>query len=107
MKNYKVKVLKNFNDVEENKTFRKIYDNNKTMEQNENEGSVFYCTKERYNYLLKKNAVELIEVVEEKEEITEEEVQAVASAIVEQAQEENKIVEEMLKKNKKEKKIKK
>lgn len=55
MKNYKVRALKDFNDVEENKVHRSI-------------GDIFECTKERFEYLNSKKAVELIEIIEEKKE---------------------------------------
>ena len=89
MKNYKViatKYFKDSNEIDEKtglKVERKVND-------------VFYCTKERYEYLKENNAVKLVEVIEEKEEITEEEVQAVAVAIVEEAEEQNKTIEEVV-----------
>lgn len=58
MKNYKVKALINFNDIEENE--KRI--------ANE---SVFMITEERYRFLRKHNAVSLVEIVKEepKEEV--------------------------------------
>ena len=50
-----------------------------------NAGEVYYCTEERYNFLKNKNAVKLIEIVEEKEEISVEEV---VNEIVDEAIEE-------------------
>ena len=77
MKEYKVRVLKYFRDKEEKKE-RFI-------------GEEFECTKERCNYLLEHNAVEIVKDVPE---ITEEEVQAVANAIVEEAVDE--VVDEII-----------
>lgn len=68
MKNYKVEATMKFTDKEEN-TKRVPYNINLTEEENEKKGSVFYCTKERYEFLKKNNAVKLIEVVQEKEEL--------------------------------------
>lgn len=83
MKNYKVEATMKFTDKEEN--------------VKRNVGDVFEVTEARYNFLKSNNAVRLVEIVEEqKEEITEEEVQAVANAIVEQAEEDNKSVEEVV-----------
>ena len=93
MKNYKViatRFFKDSNEIDEKtglKIERKVNDE-------------FYCTKERYEYLKANNAVKLLEVQENIEtaikEITEEEVQAVASAIVEEAQEQDKTIEEVV-----------
>ena len=86
MKNYKVQAIMKFTDKEEN--------------VKRNVGDEFETTKERYEYLKSKNAVKLIGIQEDIEtaikEITEEEVQAVASAIVEEAQEQGKTVEEVV-----------
>lgn len=83
MKNYKVEAIMKFTDKEEN--------------VKRNVGDVFEVTEARYNFLKSNNAVRLVEIVEEqKEEITEEEVQAVANAIIEQAEEDNKSVEEVV-----------
>lgn len=83
MKNYKVEATMKFTDKEEN--------------VKRNVGDVFEVTEARYNFLKSNNAVKLIEIVEEpKKDITEEEVQAVANAIVEQAEEDNKSVEEVV-----------
>ena len=83
MKNYKVEATMKFTDKEEN--------------VKRNVGDVFEVTEARYNFLKSNNAVKLIEIVEEpKKDITEEEVQAVANAIVEQAEEDNKTVEEIV-----------
>lgn len=59
MKNYVVKVLKYFKDLEEKKD-RFI-------------GDEFETTKERYEFLKSKDAVELVKVIEEKKEKNEEE----------------------------------
>jgi hypothetical protein len=78
MKNYKVKAIRFFRDSNEidEKTGRKI-------ERQINDE--FYCTKERYEFLKANNAVKLVEVQSTIDDIiTEEEVQAVASAIVEE-----------------------
>ena len=85
MKNYKVRATRYFKDSNEidKKTGLKI-----EREVNDE----FYCTKERYEFLKANNAVKLVEVQEDIEtaikEITEEEVQAVANAIVEESKEE-------------------
>lgn len=55
MKNYKVEATMKFTDKEEN--------------VKRNVGDKFETTKERYEFLKKNNAVKLIEVVEEKEEL--------------------------------------
>ena len=65
MKNYEVKAIINFNDIEEkdqngNDTYRAI-------------GTTWKCTKERYEYLKSKNAVDLVSI---DEETTEAEVTA-------------------------------
>lgn len=58
MKNYFVKANRNFTDKEEN-AYR-------------NAGDAFYCTEERYNYLVScNNAVELVELPKMEEEIEE------------------------------------
>ena len=96
MKNYKVEATMKFTDKEEN-TKRVPYNINLTEEENEKKGSIFYCTKERYEFLKRNSAVKLIKIIEEEKEIiTEEEVQAVANAIVEQAEEDNKSIEEVV-----------
>lgn len=93
MKNYKVIATRYFRDSSEidEKTGLKI-------ERKVNDE--FYCTKERYEFLKSNNAVKLVEVQEDIEiainEITEEEVQAVSSAIVEEAQEQDKTIEEVV-----------
>lgn len=62
MKNYKVKITRNFTDGLEN-VHREIGRKTET----------FICTKERYEYLLSKGAVTLLEKPEEKmEEVFEE-----------------------------------
>ena len=90
MKNYKVIATRSFKDSNEidKKTGLKI-------ERKVNDE--FYCTKERYDFLKANNAVKLVEVQSIIDDIiTEEEVQAVASAIVEEAEEQNKTVEEVV-----------
>lgn len=67
MKNYKVKITRNFKDGLEN-VQREI--GRKT--------EVFMCTKERYEYLLSKGAVILLEKPEEKmEEVFEEVIEEI------------------------------
>ena len=89
MKNYKVRITREFTDKVE-KVFR---EKGKVTE-------VFLCDKERYEYLLSKNAVKLIEIIEEeKEEIREE-----AEKQVEEVFEE--VIEEIVEKPKKSKKKK-
>ena len=70
MKNYKVEAIMKFTDKEED-TKRVPRDNNLTEEENEERGSIFYCTKERYTFLKASNAVKLIEIVEGKIAINE------------------------------------
>ena len=90
MKNYKVIATRCFKDSNE-------IDEKTGLKKERQVNDEFYCTKERYEYLKQNNAVKLVEIVEEpKKEITEEEVQAVANAIVEQAEEDNKSVEEVV-----------
>ena len=90
MKNYKVIATRSFKDSNE-------IDEETGLKKERQVNDEFYCTKERYEYLKQNNAVKLVEIVEEpKKEITEEEVQAVAVAIVEQAEEDNKSVEEVV-----------
>ena len=73
MKNYKVRITREFTDKVEN-VFR---EKGKITE-------VFLCDKERYEYLLSKNAVKLVEIIEEeKEEIREEVFEEVMEEIVE------------------------
>lgn len=55
MKNYRVKATRTFTDGVEN------------IERIGGE-SIFECTKERYEFLKSKNAVELVEVIEEEKE---------------------------------------
>lgn len=59
MKNYVVKVLRYFKDLEEKKE-RLV-------------GDEFETTKERYEFLKSKNAVELVKVIEEEKEKNEKE----------------------------------
>ena len=56
MKNYKVEAIMKFTDKTENGIKRNV-------------GDIFETTKERYEFLKKNNAVKLIEIVEEKEEL--------------------------------------
>ena len=81
MKNYKVEATMKFTDKKEN--------------VKRNVGDIFEVTELRYKFLKSNNAVKLIETVEE---ISEEEVQAVASAIVEEAEEQEKTIEEVVNK---------
>ena len=60
MKNYKVRITREFTDKVEN-VFR---EKGKITE-------VFLCDKERYEYLLSKNAVKLIEIIEEEKQVEE------------------------------------
>jgi len=64
MKNYLVKAIIDFNDVDE-KT------ETGTDTPRKAEQSVWHCTKERYEYLKSKNAVILVGIDEIKEEINE------------------------------------
>ena len=66
MKNYIVKALFNFNDVEE----KNQYGGDTPRIANE---SVWHCTKERFEYLKSKNAVMLVGIDEIKEEPKKEE----------------------------------
>ena len=75
MENYKVKALFDFDDylgkeaILENKHIKRY------SETKEHNASVWNVTKERYEYLKSRNAVELIEILkeeEQKEEMTEE-----------------------------------
>ena len=56
MKNYKVEATMKFTYKEENGIKRNV-------------GDIFETTKERYEFLKKKNAVKLVEIAEEKEEL--------------------------------------
>ena len=59
MKNYKVEAIMKFTDKEENGIKRNV-------------GDIFETTKERYEFLKRKNAIKLIEIMEEpKKEIKE------------------------------------
>lgn len=90
MKNYKVRITREFTDKVEN-VFR---EKGKITE-------VFLCDKERYEYLLSKNAVRLVEIIEEdeKEEIREEAEKQVEEVFTE-------VMEEIVEKPKKSKKKK-
>lgn len=59
MKNYKVQTISNFKD--------------KTIHQARRIGDIFICNEERYNELELKKVISLIEVIEEKEEVVNEE----------------------------------
>lgn len=90
MKNYKVKAILFFRDSSE-------IDKKTGLKVERKVNDEFYCTKERYEFLKANNAVKLVEVQSTIDDIiTEEEVQAVASAIVEEAEEQNKTVEEVI-----------
>jgi chorismate mutase len=82
MKNYEVEAVKCFTDKEEC--------------ARRNVGDNFFCTEERYRVLKQKGAVKLLGVQTSIDDITEEEVQAVAVAIVEEAQEQDKTIEEVV-----------
>ena len=62
MKNYLVKAIINFNDIEEKNEYG--LDTPRTAEQ-----SIWNCTKERYEYLKQNNAVVLMGIEEVKPEI--------------------------------------
>jgi hypothetical protein len=90
MKNYKVIATRYFRDSSE-------IDKKTGLKVERKVNDEFYCTKERYEFLKANNAVKLVEVQSTIDDIiTEEEVQAVASAIVEEAEEQNKTVEEVV-----------
>lgn len=90
MKNYKVMATRFFKDSNE-------IDEKTGLKVERQVNDVFYCTKERYEFLKQNNAVKLVEVQETIDEvITEEKVQAVAVAIVEEAEENNKTIEEVV-----------
>lgn len=83
MKNYEVEAIRRFTDGEIG-VRREI-------------GDKFVCTEQRFLVLKSKNAVKLLEEVKEEDLIvTEDTVQAVASAIVEEAQEQDKTIEEVV-----------
>ena len=54
MKDHKVKITRTFKDLEEN-----------ILRELGTETEIFICTKERYEYLLSKGAVELKEIIKE------------------------------------------
>ena len=90
MKNYKVIATRYFRDSSE-------IDKKTGLKVERKVNDEFYCTKERYEFLKANNAVKLVEVQSTIDDIiTEEEVQAVASAIVEEAEEQNKTIEEVV-----------
>ena len=90
MKNYKVIATRFFRDSNE-------IDKKTGLKVERQINDEFYCTKERYEFLKANNAVKLVEVQSTIDDIiTEEEVQAVANAIVEEAEEQNKTVEEVV-----------
>lgn len=91
MKKYKVRITREFTDKVE-KVFR---EKGKVTE-------VFLCDEERYEYLLSKNAVRLVEVIEEKEE--KKEIREEAEKQIEEVFEE--VIEEIVEKPKKSKKKK-
>ena len=62
MKNYKVIATRYFKDSNE-------IDEETGLKKERKVNDEFYCTKERYEYLKQNNAVKLIEIVEEKEEL--------------------------------------
>lgn len=84
MKNYKVKAIRFFRDSNEidEKTGRKI-------ERQINDE--FYCTKERYEFLKANNAVKLVEIQKNIDDIIEDEIteeKAIVNEIVEESKEE-------------------
>lgn len=87
MKNYKVRATRFFKDSNE-------IDEKTGLKVERQTNDEFFCKKERYEYLKSKGAVTLVEIVDE---VTEEEVQAVANAIVEEAIEQDKSIEEVVK----------
>lgn len=107
MKNYKVEATMKFTDKEEN-TKRVPYNINLTEEENEKKGSVFYCTKERYEFLKRNNAVRLVEVLEvEKVEyctLAENEPKEIETIVTNEIVEENKEEEKSKPKKKKSRK---
>lgn len=104
MKNYKVEVTMKFTDKEEN-IKRVPYDKNLSESENEEKGSIFYCTKERYEFLKKNNAVKLIEIVEEpKIEVEENEIKITADEISLIDNNEKEVIIEKTKKKKSKKK---
>lgn len=66
MKNYKVRATRFFKDSNE-------IDEKTGLKVERQANDEFFCTKERYEFLKANNAVELIEIAEEKEEVIEEE----------------------------------
>lgn len=82
MNNYEVEAIMRFTDKKEG-VRREV-------------GDKFFCDEQRYNALKQKNAVKLVGVQTNIDDVTEEEVQAVASAIVEEAQEQEKTIEEVV-----------
>ena len=98
MKNYIVKATRSFKDKVEDKE-RVVND-------------IFECDKERYEFLKRNNAVELIEIIEEKEDIVEDnniveepkvEIEKVEEVVFEAPVEEkeDKVVKEIITKKKK------
>lgn len=83
MKNYEVEAIRRFTDGEVG-VRREV-------------GDKFVCTEQRYLVLKSKNAVKLLEEVKEEDlVVTEDTVQAVAAAILEEATEQEKTVEEVV-----------
>lgn len=62
MKNYKVIATREFKDSNE-------IDENTGLKKERKVNDEFLCTKERYEFLKANNAVKLVEIVEEKEEL--------------------------------------
>ena len=62
MKNYKVIATRDFKDSNE-------IDENTGLKKERTVNDEFLCTKERYEFLKQNNAVKLIEIMEEKEEL--------------------------------------
>jgi hypothetical protein len=72
MKNYKVIATREFKDSNE-------IDENTGLKKERKVNDEFYCTKERYEFLKANNAVKLVEILEEKQELV-----ATKEAIIEE-----------------------
>ena len=72
MKNYKVIATRDFKDSNE-------IDEKTGLKKERKVNDEFYCTKERYEFLKANNAVKLVEIMEEKEELV-----ATEEAIIEE-----------------------
>lgn len=95
-----VEVIENFNL----KAFDKLENIKRAGEDIEGKlfvGDTFDCDEDMYDYLMGNNSlnkavIKKIKIKEIKDEVSEEQVQAVANAIVEEAEEQNKKVEEIV-----------